>query len=74
MGYERGTKGYRCFNPNTHKVHLSRDVIFEEGNKWNFMEQQTSEGMELHVSSENLGFDNPSMRMEEDRENLEGVL
>ena len=22
-GYERGTKGYRCFNPTTHKVHLS---------------------------------------------------
>ena len=26
------------------------------------------------VSSVNLGFDNPSMRMEEDRDNLEGVL
>ena len=33
VGYERGTKGYRCFDPTTHKVHLSRDVIFEEGCK-----------------------------------------
>ena len=38
VGYERGTKGYRCFNPTTHKVYLSRDVIFDEGRKWNFME------------------------------------
>ena len=38
LEYERGTKGYRCFNPTTHKVHLSRDVIFNEGHKWNFME------------------------------------
>ena len=31
LGYERGTKGYQCFNPTTHKVHLRREVIFEEG-------------------------------------------
>ena len=37
-GYEKGTKGYQCFNPSTHNVHMSRDVIFEEGRKWNFME------------------------------------
>ena len=30
--------------------------------------------MELCVSGVNLGFDNPSMRMEEDGDNLEGVL
>ena len=70
VGYERGTKGYRCFNPTTHKVHLSRDVIFNEGRKWNFMERQPSEGMELHVSGVNLGFENPNMRMEEGRGNL----
>ena len=38
------------------------------------MERQPSEGMELCVSGVNLGFDNPSMRMEEDGDNLEGVL
>ena len=73
-GYERGTKGYRCFNPTAHKVHLSRDVIFDEGHKWKFMERQLSEGMELCVSGVNLGFDNPIMSMEEDGDNLEGVL
>ena len=30
--------------------------------------------MELCVSGVNLGFDNPSMSMEEDGDNLEGVL
>ena len=38
------------------------------------MERQPSEGMELCVSGVNLGFDNPSMSMEEDGDNLEGVL
>ena len=74
VGYEGGTKGYRYFNPTTHNVHLSRDVIFDEGRKWNFMERQPSEGMELCVSGVNHGFDNPNMRMKEDRDNLEGVF
>ena len=74
VGYERGTKGYRYFNPTTHKVHLSRDVIFDEGRKWNFMERQPSEGMELCVSGVNHGFDNLNMRMKDYRDNLEGVF
>ena len=32
---------------------------------WNFMERQPSEGMDLHVSGVNLGFENLSVRMEE---------
>ena len=27
--YERGIKGYLCFDGTTQKIHLSRDVIFE---------------------------------------------
>ena len=38
------------------------------------MKIQSSEGMELRILGVNLGFENPSMRMEEGRENLEGVL
>ena len=74
LGYKRVNKGYLCFNPATHKVHLSRDVIFNEGHKWNFMERQSSEGMELRDLGVNLRFENPSVRMEEGAENLEGVL
>ena len=28
--YKRGTKRYRCFDLTTHKIYLSRDVIFEK--------------------------------------------
>ena len=34
IGYEKGTKAYRCFDPLTMKIHISRDTIFEEGIKW----------------------------------------
>ena len=53
VGYKKGTKGYQCFDPTTHKVQLIRDVIFKEGCKWNFMERQLREGIvfkELCVS------------------------
>ena len=53
---------------------MSQDVIFEEGCKWNFIERQPSELMELHVSGVNFLLKNPSERMEEGRENIECVL
>ena len=34
IGYELGSKAYRCFDPVNSKVIISRDVIFEEGEKW----------------------------------------
>jgi hypothetical protein len=34
IGYEEGTKGYRVFNPGTGRVHVSRDVVFDEGACW----------------------------------------
>ena len=45
VGYKRRTKGYQYFDPTTHKIHLSQDVYFEEGHKWNFMEGRLSKGM-----------------------------
>ena len=36
VGYKRGTKGYRCFNPSTHMVHLSHDFILKRWCKWKF--------------------------------------
>jgi len=30
VGYELGSKGYRLWDKNTHSVHLSRDVTFDE--------------------------------------------
>jgi hypothetical protein len=31
-------KAYRLYNPVTDRVHVSRDVIFEEGRAWNWEE------------------------------------
>ena len=39
IGYELGTKGYKCFDPVNFKVTISRDVIFEEGEKWTWSTQ-----------------------------------
>ena len=34
VGYSLEQKGYKCFNPSTSKVHVSRDVVFEESRSW----------------------------------------
>jgi hypothetical protein len=41
IGYEPGTKAYRLYNPVTDRVHVSRDVVFEEGRAWNLGESGT---------------------------------
>jgi hypothetical protein len=40
MGYRMETKGYRCYDPLTKKLIVSRDVLFDEKNAWNWNEQQ----------------------------------
>lgn len=36
VGYERGTKAYRAYDPVTRRVHVTRDVIFDEEGQWNW--------------------------------------
>ena len=36
IGYESGTKGYRVFDPSTKKLVISRDVIFDEQQPWDW--------------------------------------
>ena len=36
IAYEVGTKAYHCFDPVNASVHISQDVIFEEGAKWDW--------------------------------------
>ena len=39
IGYELGSKAYHCFDPVNSKVIISRDVIFEEDEKWTWSTQ-----------------------------------
>ena len=39
IGYELGSKAYRCFDPVNSKVIIIRDVIFEEEEKWTWSTQ-----------------------------------
>lgn len=34
IGCELGSKVYRCYDPKTKRLHVSRDVIFEEDKCW----------------------------------------
>jgi hypothetical protein len=36
IGYEQGTKAYRLFDPATSRVHVSRDVVFDEAASWDW--------------------------------------
>ena len=50
IGYERGTKAYRCLDPLNFKVTISRDVIFEVSNSWDFS-QHRGQCFDLTTSS-----------------------
>lgn len=39
VGYESGSKAWRFYDPNTRRVHVSRDVLFEEDRSWNWEEE-----------------------------------
>lgn len=36
IGYEPGSKAYRCYDPNSQRLHSSRDIVFEEDKCWNW--------------------------------------
>ena len=38
-GYEVGSKAYRCLDPTTLRIHISRDLIFDETESFEFSEQ-----------------------------------
>ena len=55
LGYEQGSKAYRVYNPATKKVQVSRDVVFDEENAWNWdgaaVEDRPTGGDDMFVVS-----------------------
>jgi hypothetical protein len=35
MGYEAGSMAYHAYDPMTKRIHITRDVVFNEEAKWN---------------------------------------
>ncbi|CAA0806954.1 Uncharacterized mitochondrial protein AtMg00300 [Striga hermonthica] len=48
VGYEDGAKPYRVYNPSTKRLHITRDVIFEEERQWDWAKS----GVELEQPRE----------------------
>jgi hypothetical protein len=42
LGYEQGSKAYRCYDPVAKRVCISRDVVFDETAKWNWEEEPSA--------------------------------
>ena len=51
MKYEAGSKAYRCLDPVTFKIHISRDVIFAETKSFKFSEQDKLRKLSLCPSN-----------------------
>ncbi|CAO2038735.1 unnamed protein product [Urochloa humidicola] len=43
LGYEQGSKAYRLYDPRARRVHVSRDVIFDENRAWSWEESGDGE-------------------------------
>jgi hypothetical protein len=43
VGYEADTKGYKMLDPATNKVHVNRDVVFEEAAQWDWSGDNTED-------------------------------
>jgi hypothetical protein len=43
VGYEPGSVAYRCYDPVTKHVHISRDVIFDEDAMWDWQGEKQTE-------------------------------
>ena len=49
IGYSLEQKGYRCYNPVTRKLRVSRDVVFDEMSSWYSAEKASEADLDDHV-------------------------
>jgi hypothetical protein len=41
VGYEEGAKAYRCYNPVSKRISITRDVLFQENHPWDWNQHST---------------------------------
>ena len=73
VGYEKGVKGYRTFNPTSQSLHITRDEVFEEDKRWNWEDfnQNSPASMLISEYSSYVNLDSnsselPAARISED--------
>ena len=52
VGYSLEQKGYRCYNPITRELRISRDVVFDELNSWYGVQKCIQDDVEKEDVSE----------------------
>jgi hypothetical protein len=48
VGYERGTKAYRAYDPVVRRVHITRDVVFDEDAQWDWAGSPKEHATNVH--------------------------
>ena len=54
IGYSLEQKGYRCYNPVTWQLHVSRDVVFDKMSSWYNAEKGCGADLDDNVVVENV--------------------
>ena len=64
VGYELGTESYCCLDPLTFKLHISRDMIFEQSKVWNwdFKKIEDKGGEFKLTTSSDLNYEDVSVK------------
>ncbi|KAF0934308.1 hypothetical protein E2562_024767 [Oryza meyeriana var. granulata] len=65
IGYEGRPKAYRVYDPSSWRVHVTRDVVFDEGASWDWYargrgEQNDHDDFSVEYSVELIGGDAPA--------------
>ena len=65
IGYEKGVKGYRTFNPVSEEIHITKDALFKEEKSWNWEEfnQDSPTGMLTSEYSSYVNVDSNNSEM-----------